>query len=500
MFLLRVAYALAAVWLALYGVNTLVLTFLYLRHQRQVLSDPPLDTYPRVTVQLPIFNEAHVIERLVDSAVRLSYPRDRLQIQVLDDSVDETTRLAQKRIAYHRSRGVDIQLIHRDRRIDFKAGALREGMKSAKGEFIALFDADFIPPRDFLVRTVPFFLSRPRLGFIQTRWGHINNLYSSLTRAQAIALDGHFVVEQTARQRSGLFINFNGAAGLWRRECIEDAGGWQGDTLCEDMDLSYRAQLAGWESLYLPDVVCPAEIPAQIHAFRQQQSRWARGSIRCALKLWHPILTVPLSAVKRLQGLIHLTGYLVHPLMLLVLFLSVPLLLMRQSVAFPLTYLSLASLGPPTLYALAQRSLYPDWVRRLSHLSVLVLLGMGIQLSNTRAIYEEVRRKNHRFSRTPKFRLEKPRDDWRRSRYALSFDWIALGEILAALYALLGVVVAWQQANYFTIPFLMLYVLGFGYVASLTILHSTQSWTRGRARAPRTRTSLAGGAHRTWRR
>jgi cellulose synthase/poly-beta-1,6-N-acetylglucosamine synthase-like glycosyltransferase len=500
MVILSIIYALAAVWLALYTLNAFVLTSLYLRHRRHVLSDPRLESFPHVTVQLPVFNEAHVIERLIDSAVSLTYPRDKLQIQVLDDSVDETTPLAQRRIAYHRARGVEIELIHRHSRADFKAGALRDGMQSAKGEFIALFDADFLPPQDFLLKTVPLFLSRHRLGFIQTRWGHINNAYSSLTRAQTIALDGHFVVEQTARQRSGLFINFNGAAGVWRKECIEDAGGWQGDTLCEDMDLSYRAQLAGWEPLFLPEVVCPAEIPPQIHAFKRQQSRWARGSIRCALKLWRPILRAPMSAFKRLQGLIHLTSYLVHPLMVLILLLSVALLFMGQPVAFPLTYLSLASLGPPTLYALAQRSLYPDWVRRISYLPLLVLLGTGLTLSNTRAIYEEVRGKKEKFGRTPKFRLEKRRDDWRRSRYALPFDWMALGEMLAALYAVLGVVIALQQGNYFAIPFLMLYVMGLGYVASLTVLHSAHGWIGRKAPMARAKTPLARGAHPTWRR
>jgi cellulose synthase/poly-beta-1,6-N-acetylglucosamine synthase-like glycosyltransferase len=497
--ILSVICALAAVWLAIYSVNTFTLIVLYLRHRRQLLSTPRLSSYPHITVQLPVFNEAHVIERLIDSAVALSYPRDRLQIQVLDDSVDDTTLLAQKRVGYHRARGVDIELIHRDSRTDFKAGALRKGLESARGEFIALFDADFLPPQGFLLETVPFFLSRYRLGFLQTRWGHINNGYSPLAQAQTIALDGHFAVEQTARQRSGLFINFNGSAGLWRRECIDDAGGWQGDTLCEDLDLSYRAQLAGWEPLYLPQVVCPAEIPPQIHAFKRQQSRWARGSIRCALKLWRPIVSARMSAFKRLQGLIHLTGYLVHPLMLLILLLSVPLLLMRQPLAFPLAYLSLASLGPPTLYALAQRSLYPDWVRRISYLPVLVLLGTGLTLSNALAIYEEVRGKNHKFSRTPKFRLENRQDNWKGSRYALPFDRMALGEIVAALYALLGVGIALQQANYFAIPFLMLYAAGFGYMASLTILHSTHGWARRKAPLARPETPLARGAHPTCR-
>ena len=500
MVVLSIVYALAAVWLTLYSLNYFVLTFLHLRHRKDQLSDPTLKSFPDVTVQLPVFNEAHVIERLIDNAVRLTYPQDKLQIQVLDDSTDETTPLAQARVAYHRARGVDIELIHRDGRADFKAGALREGMKRAKGEFIALFDADFLPPRAFLLKTIPYFLSNQRLGFLQTRWGHINYAYSPLTRGQAIALDGHFGVEQPARHRTGLFLNFNGSAGVWRKECIEDAGGWQGDTLCEDLDLSYRAQLAGWEPLYLRDVICPAEIPPQIHAFKRQQARWARGSIRCAIKLWRPILKAPISLFKRLQGLMHLTSYLVHPLMLLILLLSVPLLIMGQPVAFPLTYLSLASLGPPTLYALAQQTLYSDWIKRMRYFPVLVLLGTGLALSNATAIYEEARGKREEFGRTPKFRLEKHRDEWRSSSYALSFDWTAWGEMLGALYALLGVVVALQHGHYFAIPFLMLYALGFGCVAALTVLHSGFGWTRARAPLTRAERPLAGGAHPTWRR
>jgi cellulose synthase/poly-beta-1,6-N-acetylglucosamine synthase-like glycosyltransferase len=498
---LSVVYALAAIWLALYGVNAFVLTFLYVRHRRESVPESPLSTFPHVTVQLPVFDEAHVIERLIDCTVRLAYPRERLQIQVLDDSTDETTLLARNRVALYRARGVDIELLHRDNRLDFKAGALREGMNSAKGELIALFDADFVPPRDFLLKTVPHFLSQPDLGFVQTRWGHVNGTYSYLTGAQTIALDGHFGVEQPARQRSGLFINFNGAGGVWRRQCINDAGGWQGDTLCEDMDLSYRAQLAGWKPLYLRDVVCPAEIPPQIHALKQQQARWARGSIRCALKLWRQILKAPVSIFKRVQALIHLTGYLVHPLMLLVLVLSVPFLFMGRPVAFPLAYLSVASLGAPTLYFVAQSSLYPNWLRRMGYFPLLVLLGTGLALSNTKAMYEELEGKNEQFGRTPKFRLEERRGEWRRSTYALSFDWTAVGEVILALYALMGVVICLQRSNYLAIPFLMIYVLGFAYVASLTILHSPLRWVRPRrSDRPRPEAPVSSGAQSMWRR
>jgi cellulose synthase/poly-beta-1,6-N-acetylglucosamine synthase-like glycosyltransferase len=498
---LSIIYAVAAVWLAVYTLNSFVLTYLYWRRRSAGCDTPDLTSFPKVTVQLPIFNEAHVVERLVDRTARMSYPRDKLQIQVLDDSTDVTTALAHRRVAYHRARGVDIELIHREDRTEFKAGALRAGLKTATGEYIALFDADFLPPQDFLQKTIPHLLSRSRLGFVQTRWGHINSGYSSLTQAQAIALDGHFAIEQPARHRAGLFLNFNGSAGIWRRECIEDAGGWQGDTLCEDMDLSYRAQLAGWEPLYLRDVVCNAEIPPQIHAFKRQQARWARGSISCALKLWRSIVRAPATRFKRVQGLIHLTSYLLHPLMLLVLALSVPLLYLRQPVAYPLTYLSLASLGPPTMYAWAQRSLYPDWKERMRFFPLLVLLGTGLTLSNSRAICRALTGKRDEFVRTPKFRLEGRKDEWKGSRYALSFDWLVLGEMLSALYALLGAGIALRQGNYFAIPFLMLYVLGFGYVACLTILHSARSWAGGRTPLAGAETPLAGSANlSSWRR
>ena len=499
MLMVSIIYGIAAVWLAVYALNSLVLTFLYWRHRRKDPSAPALNSYPRVTVQLPIFNEAHVVERLIDHAAALLYPADRLQVQVLDDSTDETTALARKRVAYHRARGLNIELIHRYHRAEFKAGALREGMKSASGEFFALFDADFLPPEDFLLRTIPHFLVRPRLGFVQTRWGHINGGYSALTGAQTIALDGHFAIEQPARFRAGLFLNFNGSAGVWRRECIEDAGGWQGDTLCEDMDLSYRAQLAGWEPLYLRDVVCEAEIPPQIQALKRQQARWAGGSINCAFKLGPNLLRAPLSTFRRVEGLIHLTGYLVQPLMLLVLALSVPLLYMRQPMAYPLTYVGLASLGPPLMYLCAQRSLYPDWWTRMRHFPLLVLLGTGLTLSNSRAIYRAVRGRRDEFSRTPKFSLKGRGDDWKGSGYALPFDWMVAGEILAAVYALLGVGLALLGDNLFAIPFLMLYVVGFGYVASLTLVHSAKGWLRDSTAVAGSKSPLAGGANSLWR-
>ncbi|MDY7041664.1 MAG: cellulose synthase family protein, partial [Chloroflexota bacterium] len=470
-------YIAAAVMLALYGINSLVMLVLYFRNRSCNPPLPPLTHTPRVTVQLPIYNELYVVERLIDAVVALDYPRDHLQIQVLDDSTDETTAMARERAAYHRQRGFDIVVVHRSQRTGFKAGALAHGLNEATGEFVAIFDADFVPGPDFLRQTVPHFLAQPDLGLIQTRWGHINGDYSPLTRAQTLALDGHFVVEQTARQRAGLFMNFNGTAGIWRRDCIEDSGGWQGDTLSEDLDLSYRAQLRGWRFLFLPNVVSPAEVPPQVAAFKRQQFRWAKGSIQCLRKLGRAVLTTQQPLFKRIQGLIHLSGYLVHPLMLVLLLASLPLMLWEGMPGLPLAYLSLASAGPPLLYAVAQRSLYTNWRRRWAVFPVLVMLGTGVALSNTWAVVGALLGRRQSFQRTPKYRLESQGDRWRGKEYALPFSWMTLGEAALAFYAGITVIVACLRGNVYAVPFLLLYVAGFGYVAVLGLLHST-TWPR----------------------
>jgi cellulose synthase/poly-beta-1,6-N-acetylglucosamine synthase-like glycosyltransferase len=464
---LAIAYGFTAVLLATYGLNSLIMVLLYLHHRYEHQPPTSLTNAPPVTVQLPIYNELHVVERLIDAVTHLDYPRDRLQIQVLDDSTDETTALAQARVDYYRKRGVDIALIHRPERTGFKAGALQRGTETATGEFIAIFDADFVPNPDFLQRIMPHFQGQPRLGLVQARWGHINADYSPLTRAQALALDGHFVVEQTARQRSGLFMNFNGASGIWRKSCIEEAGGWQGDTLSEDLDLSYRAQLAGWEFLYLPDVISPAEIPPQINAFKRQQFRWAKGSIQCLLKHWHTLVRTRRPAFARLQGLIHLSNYLIHPLMLILLLLTLPLQLGQGAMGLPLLYLGLGSLGPPLVFALSQWDTYPDWPRRLAYFPFLVLMGTGIALNNAWAVGEALTRRPNLFQRTPKFGLEERTDRWAESRYALPINRMTLGEVLLSTYSLVTVIVALAKGNHYVVPFLFLYLGGFGYVAAL---------------------------------
>lgn len=476
MLLLVLLYTLSAAGLALYGFNTLLTLWLYWRRRRQPTALPSLQTIPRVTVQLPIYNELYVVERLIDAATALDWPRAFLQIQVLDDSDDETTAIARARVDHFRKQGLDISLVHRTDRTGFKAGALEKGMASAKGEFIAIFDADFVPPVDFLKKTIPHFDKQPNLGLVQTRWGHLNAKYSPLTRAQSIALDGHFVIEQTARSRNNLFMNFNGTAGVWRRECIRQCGGWQGDTLSEDLDLSYRAQLLGWKFLFLPEIVSPAEIPPQIHAFKRQQFRWAKGSTQCLVKLAPRLVRDPdLSWFKRFEGLLHLSGYFVHPLMVVLLLTIVPLLALDIHLPVALGYLSLAIFGPIGVYAFSQRELYPDWGERFRYFFFLLLLGTGIALNNSLAVFGALTRRGNNFRRTPKFSVEEHTDAWHAKRYVLPFGWEAFGELGFALYALGGVAIAWQQHLIWSVPFLVLYAAGFGFTGALSLWHSRPS-------------------------
>ncbi len=470
--ILFIVYLFAASMLAIYGFNTCLMAFFYWRKRDATIPLSPLNDMPRVTVQLPIYNELYVVERLINAAAALDWPGDRLQIQVLDDSDDETTSIAQARVDYFRRRGINIALLRRADRTGFKAGALAFGLPRATGEFIAIFDADFTPPPDFLTKTIPYFASH-KVGLVQTRWGHLNSTYSALTRAQSIALDGHFVVEQTARSRNGLFFNFNGTAGVWRRECIEQSGGWQGDTLSEDLDLSYRAQMVGWKMLFLPEVVSPAEIPPQIHAFKRQQFRWAKGSTQCLIKLAPRILTAPnASPLKRVEGILHLAGYVMNPLILLMVIALVPLIALGAQFPELMTYFGLAMLGPVIVYALGQRALYPDWVARYSYFTVLLLLGTGIALNNSIAVFEAITRQGNSFRRTPKFHVEGDGDAWSTKRYTLPFSWESIGELAFSAYAFAGVAIAWQHHLWWSIPFLILYAAGFGFTGALSLWHS----------------------------
>lgn len=497
----------ATLLVALYGANALLLAGLYLRHRlrrsptprpNQAASLPGIVSWPLVTVQLPIYNELFVVQRLIDAVAHLDYPRDRLQIQVLDDSTDETTRLAQSRVAFYQAAGLDIQLLHRRNRQGFKAGALAAGLERARGEYVAIFDADFVPASDFVKQTVPHLLADPHLGFVQSRWGYLNPDYSPLTRAQTIALDGHFVVEHLGRNRSGLLMNFNGTAGVWRREAILDAGGWQSDTLTEDLDLSFRAQLAGWQGLYLPEVEAPAELPPQTAAFKRQQARWATGAAQCLIKLAGPLLRGRLGPhdnptahglvgpsklgwPARLEGLLHLSVWVAHPMSLVLLLLTLPLLLGQIPLEVNLAVFWLVALGPTFAYALSQRELYPDWKARMLYMPVLAMLGTGLALSNTLAILRGLTGGHLAFLRTPKFSIERQDDGWLGNRYALPFDWVTVAELLLATYALVTIGVAISIGSVLSVPFLLLYLSGYGYIGGLGL---REAWI-GRRLPPR---------------
>lgn len=469
--LLIVFYTVVALWLSLYGFQAIVLTALYLRHRNRTspLAEVADTDWPVTVVQLPVYNERYVVERLIDAAAALDYPPDKLIIQVLDDSTDETTQIATARAEYHRARGLDVRVIHRVDRQGYKAGALAEGLAQVDAEFAAVFDADFRPLPDFLRKTVAALLARPDAGMVQTRWSHLNQEYSYLTRAQSIALDGHFVVEQTARNRSGLLINFNGSGGVWRRACIDSAGGWQADTMTEDMDLSYRAQLAGWRTLYLPDVESPAELPAQMEAFKRQQARWAQGSVQCLRKLSAPILRSELAWRQKLMALVHVSGYLSQPLLVLLLVTLLPIFAEGQATPAFLITLAIASVGPPLLYAVAQAALHRDWLRRLGYLPGLLAVGAGMTWSTTRAVFQGLTSWGGVFKRTPKFRLEGRQGDWASSSYRLGADWTVFGEIALLLYAVITLLVALRHGQYGAAPFLLLYIVGYGVVAGSSV-------------------------------
>ncbi|MCS7178909.1 MAG: glycosyltransferase [Anaerolineae bacterium] len=478
-------YLLIILWLAAYGLHSWVLLVLYWRHRKHArdttamqLPSPRADL-PVVTVQLPLYNERYVVRRLIDTVASLDYPRDRLEIQVLDDSTDETTAIARARAAFWQARGVDIQVLHRSERTGFKAGALAWGLQQARGELIAIFDADFCPHPDFLLRVVPHFLADPRLGMVQTRWAHLNDEHSLVTQAQAIALDGHFVVEQTARSQTGLLMHFNGSGGVWRRVCIEASGGWQSETVCEDLDLSYRAQLAGWRCRFLPDVDCPAELPPQVLAFKRQQARWAKGSVQCLRKLARPLLRSPhVGPWQKLLGLLHLSGYLVYPLLVLMLLLTPITFLVPSPLGNISRLLGPLCLGPMLVYGTGQWALYRDWKRRLRAFPVLMLIGTGVAWGNTLALLEGLIRWGGEFVRTPKFRLDGRRGNWQRSGYRLREDRAVGGEIALALYALGMVAWAWSAGRVDLLPFLLLYSAAFGVVAGISLYEMGQKVPR----------------------
>lgn len=463
-------YVLIVAGMSIYGLMGLLTVWLYWRHRHDTFTATAVApaALPAVTVQLPIYNERYVVAQLVAAAVALDYPAAKLQIQIIDDSTDDTAQIAAALAATYQRQGVNVVHIRRPERAGYKAGALAYALPQATGEFIAIFDADFLPPPDFLQKTIPHFHNNPQLGMLQARWDHLNGAESPLTAAQAIALDKHFAMEQTVRHRANLFPKFNGAAGIWRRASIEDAGGWLDDTVCEDLCLSTRAILKQWQFRFLPDVAAPAELPSSISAYKNQQARWAKGSMQCLLKYGPDILQTPhYSLTARLYALLSMSAYVTHVLVLLLLLLQVPLIYLNYRFSAYMALFSIAGIGQPVLFVLGQRALYADWRWRLRYFPTLLLVAIGMAPSNSRALLEAAGRHSHEFVRTPK----KGMDNGRRapSTYKLPFDWILFVEIFLFLYAALGLTLALHKGQFGALFLLLMCLLGFGYVIYLSL-------------------------------
>ena len=471
-----VAYFFVLSVLLIYGWHRYYLVYQYAKHRDRAPGRPPqIAEWPVVTVQLPIYNEMYVVDRLIESVCRLDYPEGKLEIQVLDDSTDETREIAELAVRRQAARGFDIKYLHRTDRTGFKAGALAAGLIEARGELVAIFDADFVPPSDFLRRTVPYFTD-DRLAVVQARWGHLNPDYSLLTRIQAVLLDGHFVLEHGGRNRSDCFFNFNGTAGVWRRTAIVDAGGWQHDTLTEDLDLSYRAQIRGWKFLFLPDVVTPAEVPVEMNAFKSQQHRWAKGSIQTCLKLLPYLLQSNLPTRVKAEAFFHLTGNFNHLLMILLSLLMFPAMIVRYEMGWTEMLLidvplfAGATLSVLNFYLWSQREIYADWRTRVKYLPLVMAVGIGLAVNNSKAVIEALFGRTSDFARTPKYGIERAKDEWMGKKYHQALPIQPFIEIGLGLYFTFTVFYALSNRIYGTLPFLILFQVGFLYTGLLSIV------------------------------
>ncbi len=482
--LLLALYIAALMVLSIYGLQGLSMVYHYSRLRP---ADPvaPIredgTPLPRITVQLPLYNELYVAGRLLDAVCALEYPAELLEIQVLDDSTDETSQILAGAVEEKKRLGFDIEHIRRQNRDGFKAGALRNGLEYASGEYIAIFDADFLPPPDFLFRVIPHLMADPDLGLVQARWEHLNHDYSLLTRIQALALDAHFAMEQQMRNRTDLFMNFNGTAGVWRKECIVDAGNWHADTLTEDLDLSYRAQLRGWRFLYLNDLAVPAELPAEINGLKSQQFRWTKGAIETARKHLPAVWRSAIPLRVKLHATAHLTSNLVFPCILLIALLNLPVLYVKETrpdlkIYFDMMGIFLVtSFSTLLFYLLAQRDIRHDWRNRMLIFPVFMAGTMGMAVNNTRAVMEALFNRRSAFERTPKYNILSSADGWIGHRYRRS----AVGaevivELLLALYILCGLAVSFAFMELSLVPFQLMFLFGFGLSGILSLRHNRQ--------------------------
>lgn len=464
--------------LSVYGAHRLWMLWLYYKHKQdepQPMGGPGY--LPMVTVQLAIFNEMNVVERLVDSVVRMDWPKDKLEIQVLDDSTDETVKVAQAVCEKYAALGFDIAHLHRTDRTGFKAGALAAGLKTAKGEVVAMFDADFIPTEDFLRKAVPHFAD-PKIAFVQGCWAHLNRDFSLLTQVQAILLDGHFVFEHTARNRSNAFFNFSGTAGMWRVSAIADAGGWQHDTITEDADLSYRAQLKGWKGVYLKDLVVPAELPVDVNAFKSQQHRWAKGNAQVIRKLMKTIWKSDASLHTKLECWFHLSANCNYLLMVVLAIIMVPCMVLRAGTPW---YVLLSTDGPFFLlnavsvglyFGLSQRELTDNrgWSSRLKYIPGLMSLGIGLGLNQAKAVLEGFFTDDKEFKRTPKLGVDANGKTLNKRAYKVPKSLITFLELGFAVYYLAAVVVSVEMHKWASVPFLVLFFNGFAYMSLFSLM------------------------------
>ncbi len=496
---MMIPYFLVLFVLATYGLHRYWLVYDYYKYRRNIPGPPPQATrWPRVTVQLPIFNERYVIERLVEAVSRFDYPHEFLDVQVLDDSTDETQQVASACVARFAAQGLPISYIHRTNREGYKAGALENGLKTAQGEFVAIFDADFIPAPDFLRRSIPYF-ENEKIGMVQTRWTYLNRDYSLLTQVETILLDGHFVVEHGARSRRGTFFNFNGTAGVWRRQAIEDAGGWEHDTLTEDTDLSYRAQLCGWKFLYLPDIECASELPVDMNGFKAQQARWAKGLMQTAKKILPRVMKSNAPWHVKAEAFFHLTANISYPLMVLLSTMLLPAMIVRfyqgwvQMLLIDLPLFLASTCSISSFYLVAQKELRPkNWWRTFLYMPFVMATGIGISVRNAQAVIEAIIGKKSEFARTPKYKIEGKGDSFVAKKYRNKAGWMPYAEVLLGVYFFFTVLYAILNENYATVPFLLLFVWGYLYTGFMSLGQTYFAHLRFGVNAPEMRPASSG--------
>lgn len=477
--LLLISYIVCLSILTIFASHGFVMVYHYMKHKNEVEPELSLTEFPMVTIQLPLYNELYVVRRLIETSCAIDYPKDKLEIQVLDDSTDETVEIVDRVVKEMKAKGHNIHHIRRSSRKGYKAGALKEGLKIAAGEFVAVFDADFVPRKEFLMKTIPYFATDKNIGMVQTRWEHLNNEYSLLTRTQAIMLDGHFVIEQHSRNKAGFFIQFNGTGGVWRKACIEDAGNWQADTLTEDLDLSYRAQLRGWKFKYLKDFTSPAELPADINALKSQQFRWTKGAIETSRKLLPLVWKSKLPMRQKIHSTFHLTANFCYPFIILAALLNTPMTFIKHGGEFN-TYFDfmsvfiLAFVSSFLFYLYAQKDVHEDWRRRMTLFPLFMGGSMGFSVNNTKAVLEGLFKYKTEFVRTPKYSIKEKKDSWKDKKYVgVKFSWVVIVEVLLASYCLFGAFASLYYLEIAAIPFQLLFAWGFGSIAYLSI---QQAW------------------------